>query len=117
MTTVAGDGAADVIVKGLAIRSPDDLDVGAFSAALDAADLVVVENMASLPLNVAATEALDELLDDRPAIFRHHDLAWQRPEGVNSPSSARSPAVAPRHDQRTLSARVGRARRRGDHDL
>ena len=85
VTTVAGDGAADVIVKGLAIRSPDDLDVGAFSAALDAADLVVVENMASLPLNVAATEALDELLDDRPAIFRHHDLAWQRPEGANSP--------------------------------
>ena len=40
--------------------------------------------MASLPLNVAATEALYELLGDRPALFRHHDLAWQRPEGVNS---------------------------------
>ncbi len=40
--------------------------------------------MASLPLNGAATEALFELLDDRPALFRHHDLAWQRPEGVNS---------------------------------
>jgi glycosyltransferase involved in cell wall biosynthesis len=85
VTTVAGDGAADVIVRGLAIRSPDALDKDALSVALAAADLVVVENMASLPLNAAATEALFELLDDRPALFRHHDLAWQRPEGVASP--------------------------------
>ena len=27
VTTVAGDGTADVLVKGLAIRSTDDLDV------------------------------------------------------------------------------------------
>ena len=85
VTTVAGDGAADVVVKGLAIRSPDELDEASLSVALAPADLVVVENMASLALNVAATEALYELLDDRPALFRHHDLAWQRPEGVNSP--------------------------------
>jgi glycosyltransferase involved in cell wall biosynthesis len=85
VTTVAGDGDADVIVNGLAIRSPDALDRGALSVALATADLVVVENMASLPLNAAATVALFELLDDRPALFRHHDLAWQRPEGANSP--------------------------------
>ncbi|MGC2169637.1 MAG: glycosyltransferase family 4 protein [Acidimicrobiales bacterium] len=85
VTTVAGDGVADVLVEGLGIRSPDILDVRALSQALADADLVVVENMASLPLNAAATEATLDLLDDRPALFRHHDLAWQRPEGVNSP--------------------------------
>jgi glycosyltransferase involved in cell wall biosynthesis len=85
VTTVAGDGDADVIIKGLSIRSSDALDVLALTMALASADLVVVENMASLPLNVAATDALCEMLDDRPALFRHHDLAWQRPEGVNSP--------------------------------
>jgi mannosylglucosylglycerate synthase len=84
VTTVAGDGTADVLIKGLAIRSTDELDVGALSVALGRADVVVVENMVSLPLNRAATEAIYELLGDRAALFRHHDLAWQRPEGVNS---------------------------------
>ncbi|MGC2485365.1 MAG: glycosyltransferase [Acidimicrobiales bacterium] len=85
VTTVAGEGVADVLVSGLAIRSADILDVRTLSHALAGADLVVVENMASLPLNFAATEALSNLLDDRPALFRHHDLAWQRPEWINSP--------------------------------
>jgi mannosylglucosylglycerate synthase len=84
VSTVAGEGAADVIVQGLAIRSPDIPDARVLSRALADADLVVVENMASLPLNVAATETLSDLLDDRPALFRHHDLAWQRPEWLNS---------------------------------
>jgi glycosyltransferase involved in cell wall biosynthesis len=85
ITTVAGDGVADVLVEGLGIRSHDALDVRALSHAIADADLVVVENLASLPLNATATAALLDLLNERPALFRHHDLAWQRPEGVNSP--------------------------------
>ena len=85
VTSVAGDGVADVLVDGLAIRSRDALDVPALSRGLARADLVVVENMASLPLNPAASEALWGLLEGRPALFRHHDLAWQRPEGTSSP--------------------------------
>ena len=42
-------------------------------------DLVIVENLASLPLNLDARDALYEVLADRAAIFRHHDLPWQRP--------------------------------------
>jgi glycosyltransferase involved in cell wall biosynthesis len=51
----------------------------------DDADLVVVENMVSLPLNVAARDVLYRALDARPALFHHHDLAWQRPEWINEP--------------------------------
>jgi glycosyltransferase involved in cell wall biosynthesis len=54
--------------------------------ALAGCDVVVVENLLSLPLNLAAAdvlaEALGRLLQDRSArvVLHHHDLAWQRPE-------------------------------------
>ena len=47
--------------------------------ALADADLVVVENLASLPLNLAARDVVYRVLEDRRAIFHHHDLPWQRP--------------------------------------
>jgi mannosylglucosylglycerate synthase len=40
---------------------------------------VVVENLASLPLNLDARDAIYEVLEDRAALYRHHDLPWQRP--------------------------------------
>jgi hypothetical protein len=39
---------------------------------------VLVENLASLPLNVAARDVLYEVLKGRVALFHHHDLPWQR---------------------------------------
>jgi mannosylglucosylglycerate synthase len=75
--TVAGDGEADRLVPGLAIGAAGP-DAGALARALDGADLVVVANVCSLPLNPAAAEALAALLAGRPAILHHHDLPWQR---------------------------------------
>lgn len=92
VTTVAGEGVADIVVQGMGIRSSDALDVRNLSRALAHADLVVVENMASLPLNIAATDDLLDLLDNRPALFRHHDLAWQRAEWLNSPAPRDQPS-------------------------
>jgi mannosylglucosylglycerate synthase len=76
--TVAGSGAADRLVPGLAADADGPLDVDALAAALDRSDLVVVENCCALPLNRGAGEALARLLAGRPAILRHHDLPWQR---------------------------------------
>ena len=81
--TVAGAGAVDRLLPGLAIGatmppSPDELD-----DALGDADLVVVENLCSLPLNPGAAAALAATLRNRPALFHHHDLAWQRPPFVD----------------------------------
>ncbi|MDQ6797190.1 MAG: hypothetical protein M3011_04030 [Actinomycetota bacterium] len=78
VVTVAGDGPVDRLLPGLAIAAhhppaPADLD-----AALDDADLVVVENLCSLPMNRAGAAAVAAALRDRPAILHHHDLAWQR---------------------------------------
>jgi glycosyltransferase involved in cell wall biosynthesis len=79
--TVAGAGRADRVVPGLAMdAAPGPELAGELAGALDKADLVVVENVCSLPRNPAAAAALAGLLAGRPAVLHHHDLPWQRPE-------------------------------------
>jgi glycosyltransferase involved in cell wall biosynthesis len=78
MRTVAGDGPVDVIVPGLAIDAPSAPTVAALRAALTGVDLVVVENLLSIPLNLPASRVLAEVLRGRPAILHHHDPSWQR---------------------------------------
>jgi mannosylglucosylglycerate synthase len=87
VTTVAGAGPVDRIVPGLAIDAdavdggrPEGADVGAIAEALRDADLVVVENLCTIPLNLPAARAVAEVLAGRPAILHHHDPAWQRPQ-------------------------------------
>ena len=82
--TVAGSGPVDVTVEGidagewLTGRPAGRPDRAGLRRALAGADLVVVENLCSLPLNRPALEAVAEELGGRPAILRHHDLPWQR---------------------------------------
>jgi glycosyltransferase involved in cell wall biosynthesis len=56
-------------------------DPEALAAAISGADLVVVENICSLPLNLeAATMVRDVLVAHRGRVcFHHHDFAWERP--------------------------------------
>ena len=49
--SVAGSGTADTILPGLAIDAPEPPTVAEVEHALAGADLVIVENLASLPLN------------------------------------------------------------------
>jgi glycosyltransferase involved in cell wall biosynthesis len=69
---------ADVIVPGLDIGAPAPPDRRALAAALAGSDLVVVENACSLPMNLAASSALAQVLRGRRALLHHHDLPWQR---------------------------------------
>ncbi|MEA2686467.1 MAG: mannosylglucosylglycerate synthase [Actinomycetota bacterium] len=78
VVTVAGEGA-DRIVPGLGIDDREPPDAAVLDKALADADLVVVENLCSLPLNPAAGRAVAAALRGRPAVLHHHDLAWQRP--------------------------------------
>ncbi len=78
VTTVAGAGRADVLVEGLAIDSARPPDPDRLAAALGDADLVVVENVCSLPMNPRVGRAVAEHLAGRPAVLRHHDLPWER---------------------------------------
>src|SRR2546423_7526195 len=78
VTTIAGEGIADHIVPGLGLAAGEAPAPGELESALEGADVVVVENVCSLPMNPAATAVLTEVLRGRPAILRHHDLPWQR---------------------------------------
>jgi len=78
---VAGDGRADRLLPGLGMDAIPGPELGGrLAEALDGADLVVVENVCSLPRNREATAALAGALVGRPAILHHHDLPWQREE-------------------------------------
>jgi glycosyltransferase involved in cell wall biosynthesis len=78
VTTVAGEGAVDHLLPGLAIDAPEAPTLSEIVDALADADLVVVENLCSLPLNPAAGKLVATALAGRPAVLHHHDLPWQR---------------------------------------
>jgi len=78
--TVAGDGLVDEQVPGLAIGATEPPTRAEVDDALAGADLVVVENLLSLPLNQPAWDVVATALAGRPAVLHHHDLPWQRPQ-------------------------------------
>ncbi len=78
--TVAGAGPVDALLPGLAIGAPVPPTPAEVEDALAAADLVVVENLCSLPLNPGAWTVVADVLAGRPALLHHHDLPWQRPQ-------------------------------------
>ncbi|MGH9045986.1 MAG: hypothetical protein ACRDVW_01595 [Acidimicrobiales bacterium] len=78
--TAAGEGPVDDLVPGLAIAARQAPAVDHVERALEGADLVVVENLCSLPLNPPAAEVVAQICAGRPAVLHHHDLAWQRPD-------------------------------------
>jgi glycosyltransferase involved in cell wall biosynthesis len=76
--TVAGEGPVDVLVPALAIDATEDPRPEDVRDALDTADLVVVENLLSIPMNLRASRAVAAVLRGRPALVHHHDPPWQR---------------------------------------
>ncbi len=96
--TVAGAGDVDVLVPGLQAgswltgESGPAVDRAAVEEALWDAEVVLVENLCSLPLNPDAGAAVAAALRGRPAIMRHHDLPWQRDRFAAAPSPPDDPA-------------------------
>ncbi len=78
--TVAGDGPVDHLLPGLAIRATAPPTPAEVDAALDGADLVVVENLCTIPLNLPAARTVAACLRGRRAVLHHHDPPWQRAE-------------------------------------
>ena len=79
VVTVAGEGPVDRVVPGLALAAPSPPPVGEVDDALVDADLVVVENLCTIPLNLPAARVVAGTLRGRPTILHHHDPPWQRP--------------------------------------
>jgi glycosyltransferase involved in cell wall biosynthesis len=76
--TVAGERPADRLVPGLAIGATAPPAADRVRAVLADADLVVVENLLTIPMNLAASRVVAAELRGRPAILHHHDPPWQR---------------------------------------
>ena len=122
VVTVAGGGTPERTVVGLGIDDQTGPDRTELASSLAGADLVIVENLVSLPLNLAARDAVYDVLEGRRAIFHHHDLAWQRTHlahhdpprtgerwliVTSAPFSTRSSAIsAPELPKPTTSARA-----------
>jgi glycosyltransferase involved in cell wall biosynthesis len=74
------------VLPGLAIDAAggkavaDRVDEAAIAGALRGADLVIVDNLCSLPLNIDAAHAVARVAAAHKGrvLFRHHDLPWQR---------------------------------------
>lgn len=78
VVTVAGEGPVDRVVAGLEIGAAQPPDPGEVAAALAGADLAVVENLCTIPLNLPAARVVAGVLAGRPAVLHHHDPPWQR---------------------------------------
>jgi len=76
--TVAGEGPVDHIVPELAIGATAPPSRAAVDDALAGADLVVVVNLCTIPMNVPAAQVVADVLRGRPAVLHHHDPPWQR---------------------------------------
>ena len=94
VVTVAGTGPVDVVVPGLAIDAADGPTPAEVERALAEADLVVVENLCSLPLNPAASAVVAAACAGRPTVLHHHDLPWQRAHLAHLPPPPDDPAWA-----------------------
>lgn len=93
VSLVAGAGPTGVeVVEGLGLSATNAVDRNGLQRALGDSDVVVVENMCSLPLNPAAGEAVAAELRGRPAILHHHDLPWHRTDTKDAPIPPDDPA-------------------------
>ena len=77
-TTVGGGGIVNHLVPGLAIGATTSATRTELDEALEGADLVIVENLLTIPMNLDASAAVADALRGRPALLHHHDPPWQR---------------------------------------
>lgn len=79
--TISGEQGSDVVVDGLGL-SPTGRDVEAIADDLDSAlhdtDLVIVENLLTIPMNLDASRAAIRVLVGRRTLVHHHDPPWHR---------------------------------------
>ncbi|HTO01893.1 MAG TPA: glycosyltransferase family 4 protein [Microthrixaceae bacterium] len=84
VVTISGEAGSDVVVDGIGLTPPaaygpreEEIRRDVIDATADL-DLVVVENLLTIPLNLVASRAVASALEGRPAVIHHHDPPWHR---------------------------------------
>ncbi len=74
----------DAVLPGLALETDARVTPAEIGAAIDGSDLVLVENLCSLPVNPDASRAASAALAayHGRVVLHHHDLPWQRRGGT-----------------------------------
>lgn len=75
---IAGDGKGDRLVPGISGIATEPVSSADIRDALSDCDIVIAENILSLPINLPACLAIMEILKGRKTILHHHDMPWQR---------------------------------------
>lgn len=79
--TVSGEPGSDRVVQGIGL-TPSGRPVLEIAAELDEAlgdaDIVVVENLLTIPMNLDASAAAEKVLVGRRVLVHHHDPPWHR---------------------------------------
>lgn len=78
VVTVAGDGPVHRLVPGLALDAAEPATPAEVTAAVADADVVVVENLLTIPIHLGVSRAVAAALRGRPALLHHHDPPWHR---------------------------------------
>ncbi|MBB4910640.1 glycosyltransferase family 4 protein [Actinophytocola algeriensis] len=82
VVVVAATGTPDVRIDLLGPRPADPGTPRRWEVLLDGADLVIVHNILTLPLDLPALPYLVGTLAGRAVIVHHHDIPWDRPRPV-----------------------------------
>jgi len=76
---IAGEGVVDRLVPWLSpAHAKLTPSVAELADVIDDLDLVIVENLLTLPLHLPASRAVAQVLRGRPAVLRHFDPPWHR---------------------------------------
>ena len=115
--TVAGAGPVDTVLPGLAMDAAEPPTRAEVDDALAGADLVIVENLCSLPLNPQAARRRGSGLRRTTGPAPPSRPAVAAPAPGPPPAAARRRGVGARHHQRAEPRGAGRPWDHGDDDL
>ncbi len=79
--TVSGETGSDVVVPGLGLVTTgrDISEIASdLSSAIEGADLIIAENLLTIPMNLDASAAALRVLRGRRTLVHHHDPPWHR---------------------------------------
>lgn len=75
---IAGEGKTEITIDSLRLDSTQPVNEEALSASLDDSDLIIAENILTIPMNLKVSRGVKQVLTKKRVVVHHHDPPWQR---------------------------------------